>query len=366
MSRLAQLALGATGFGLAATTWFFVVIRLTGRPTPFAEVALFIMPFWFIWAAYLPAVLWMAKRYPIQRGRLLGSFPRHAAFAIFLALGHTALRLTLQPQFREELATASDWGTSIGHLWGFAVYEAPVHLLIYGAIIGVTLIVDYTRRLREREVAAAELTSQLAQAQVQALRMQLNPHFLFNALNGVATLVRDRKHDQAVQMLSGLSSLLRCVLEESEDQEVPLWRELDFVAKYLQIEQVRFPDRLTVDFTIAPETDDALVPNLLLQPIVENAIRHGLEKQREPTGITVSARREGGMLELQVMDDGPGFDLDPGIAPDRGVGIENTRSRLAKMYEDEYSFTFENRSPRGATVTIAVPFRAAPSLNSEV
>ena len=365
MSRLAQLALGATGFGLAATTWFFVVIRLTGRPTPFAEVALFIMPFWFIWAAYLPAVLWMANRYPIQRGQLLGSFARHTTFASILALSHTTIRITLQPQFRENLETNPDGGTSLGHFLGFAVYEAPVHLFIYVAIMGVTHIVGHTRRLHEREVAAAELASQLAQAQIQALRMQLNPHFLFNALNGVATLVRERKHDQAVQMLSGLSNLLRCVLDESEDQEVPLWREMDFVAKYLEIEQVRFPDRLTVEFNIAPEAGDALVPNLLLQPIVENAIHHGLEKTEEPTGIAISAKRDGGMLELSVVDDGPGFVFDKGNTPDRGIGIENTRTRLAKMYEDNFSLRLESHSPRGATVSIVIPFRAAPPSNRE-
>ena len=364
LGRLIRLALGGTGLGLGAATWFYVVTRLAGAETPFPEVVLFIMPFWYLWAAYTPAVLWMARRYPLRPGRLVAPLLRHIAFLIPLAFAHTALRFSLQPQLRASLQAGGGTHFDLGNLerlLGFAAYEAPVHLFVYGAIIGVAYLVEYTRRLRERELATARLSAQLARAQVQALRMQLNPHFLFNALNGVATLVRDGEQERAVRMLVDLGDLLRQVLDESEDLEVPLGRELELVQRYLEIEQIRFSDRLSVRMDLDPEATEALVPNLLLQPIVENALRHGVARRAGATGVTITTRKDLDRLRLRVADDGPGFGEAGVPMAGNGTGIENTRTRLAQLYGDAQSLELENVSPQGAAVTITIPFRPAAS-----
>lgn len=363
--RFFQVALGASGLGLAATTWFYLASRLEASPTPFGQVAVFFMPLCYIWAAFLPAVLWMAKRYPIRRGHLLPSLLKHIGFAIPLAFANSALRILLIPQFRASLGVSEAGGGPLGALLGFAAYEAPLHFLVYSAILGVTFAVDYARRLREREVATARLSAQLAHAQLQALRAQLNPHFLFNALNGVATLIRDGDQTRAIRLLVKLSDLLRYVLDEGGDQEVPLKTELSFIRRYLQIEQIRFEDRFTITLNIDPDVEGALVPSLLLQPVVENAVRHGIARRSGATGLTISARHAQGDLELRVVDDGPGFDEKAWEEAGRGMGIKNTRSRLAQMYGEEQSLTMERLSPHGAVVTIRVPFRVGHSPEEE-
>jgi LytS/YehU family sensor histidine kinase len=276
------------------------------------------------------------------------------------------LRFGLQPQLRASFHVSPAWDNAVGRLVGFAAFEAPIHLFVYSAILGVTFIVDYSRRLRARETASAQLATQLAQAELQALRMQLNPHFLFNALNGVATLVRERKHDRAVRMLAGISDLLRYVLDESGKQEVQLRREVEFIAQYLEIERIRFPDRLRVRIDVDPESTEALVPNLILQPVVENAIRHGVARHGRATKLTITAQRNIGMLEVKVEDDGPGFGGSLKEPPSIGVGIENTRARLAQTYGEDQSLTFESLTPQGAAVTITIPFRTVALSHLEV
>jgi LytS/YehU family sensor histidine kinase len=184
--------------------------------------------------------------------------------------------------------------------------------------------------------------------------MQLQPHFLFNTLNAVVSLVRARRGREAEDTLAHLSDLLRWVLDDSEQQEVPLARELEYVRLYLAVERVRFADRLRVDLRIAPDTLDAAVPHLCLQPIVENAIRHGIEASASAGALVIAARRVGEALELAVQDDGPGFRH---LRPLPGIGLANTRLRLAELYGDRASVTLANTLDGGAIVTLTVPFR---------
>src|SRR6185436_7564987 len=208
----------------------------------------------------------------------------------------------------------------------------------YAILLCGVYVAAYYARYRERELAASQLQGQLAHAQLQALRMQLNPHFLFNALNSISMLVRGGRSGEAVRMLAGLGDLLRGVLEEERPNEVPLREELDFLTRYLAIEQIR-ADRLQVRMEVAPELMEARVPTLILQPLVENAIRHGISRSSAAGLVEIGARRENGSLLLSVRDDGPGLSAGDGR---EGVGLTNTRARLARMYGDAQGLVLEN------------------------
>jgi len=185
--------------------------------------------------------------------------------------------------------------------------------------------------------------------------MQLHPHFLFNTLSAIMVLVRQGKGREAETMLSRLSDLLRHTLDDVEAQEVPLWRELDFLRLYLSIEQVRFEDRLRVRIEAGPEVSDALVPHMALQPIVENAVRHGLGQSEQPVLIHVSVSRINGDLALTVTDDGPGCPAP--VFEEKGIGLTNTRNRLKRLYGAGATLSAENQLPRGVQVTMTLPYR---------
>jgi len=223
----------------------------------------------------------------------------------------------------------------------------------YGFIVAAILSVESYRALRDRELEASQLSQKLAQAQLQALRMQINPHFLFNALNAVNMLIRADEKTRAVQAVTGLSDLLRHVVDGAPLQEIKLADELIFLDRYLAIESVRFGDRLRIEKSIEPGTEAALVPNLVLQPIVENAIRHGISERRDAGRITISSHRENGTLVMKVVDDGVGI----GDAHEERVGLSNTRARLQQLYGTDHQLRLEPAPGRGTAVTVSVPYR---------
>jgi two-component system LytT family sensor kinase len=216
---------------------------------------------------------------------------------------------------------------------------------------------DYYQQFRERERQAAELEKHLARARLQALKMQLQPHFLFNTLNGIAALNYEDPR-AANLMLARLSELLRMTLEDNDAPEVSLRQELDFNRRYLELEQIRLGDRLTVTLEIAPETLDAVVPNLLLQPLVENAIRHGIAPYSARGKISIQAHRNNGTLHLRVADNGPGRRRDQGAASGTGVGLKNTTARLWQLYGDAQRLELKTAERGGWIVEITIPFRA--------
>jgi sensor histidine kinase YesM len=241
--------------------------------------------------------------------------------------------------------------------WSRLSGEFDVELIMYGMVLGIGYAFNYYHKYREREFRASQLEAQLAQAQLQALKMQLHPHFLFNTLNGIAGLVRDNRNSVAVNMIVGLSELLRHTLENAGKQEVALREELEFLELYLDIQQMRFSDRLSVEMEISPEILDARVPNLILQPLVENAIGHGVASRASSGRIGVSARRDNGFLELKVYDDGPG--LKPGwqLEKSGGIGLSNTRARLEQLYGGSYRFDVHNRNGGGVEALLMLPLR---------
>jgi LytS/YehU family sensor histidine kinase len=223
----------------------------------------------------------------------------------------------------------------------------------YWAVLAVASVRDYYRKYRTRELQSSQLEAQLSAAQLQALKMQLHPHFLFNTLNGIAALMH-QDVEAADRMLARLSELLRLALDHADRQEVTLRQEMDFLERYLEIQKMRFRDRLTVKLELDPDTLEAQVPNLILQPLVENAIRHGIEPRSTPGEVVIRANRVGDRLELQVSDDGPGMIENDSS---KGVGLANTRARLQQLYGAAHTLSFSNGAARGLVIVLSLPFR---------
>jgi two-component system, LytTR family, sensor kinase len=226
--------------------------------------------------------------------------------------------------------------------------------MTYLSLVGFAHALAYRGELASRAIDAAHLETRLVEAQLQALQRQLHPHFLFNTLNTISGLMRTNI-DAADQMIDRLGDLLRMTLHSSGTQEVPLKRELDVLQKYLEIEQTRFGNRLRVTMRIDPDTLDAMVPNLLLQPLVENAVRHGIAPHLRPGSIVIRSAREHDRLKIEIVDSGAGLPPDRLMALNRGVGLDNTRARLEHLYPGAHRFAFSNLDD-GFCVTVAVPF----------
>jgi LytS/YehU family sensor histidine kinase len=252
-------------------------------------------------------------------------------------------------------AAEKSWAGTFLALFGF-------NLLIYGAVVVAWYAVTYYRDLQDRRVEAAELQGLLQQAQLHALRSQLNPHFLFNTLHSIAELVHENPR-LAEQMLLRLSELLRKALHSSAAQEIALTEELDFVKGYLEIEQLRLGDRLSVVWDISPDSRGARIPSLLLQPLVENAIQHGIAPSSQPGRLSIHTRRDGDFLEVQIHDNGSGLPVN-GSAGRNGIGLANTRDRLQRLYGPCQRFELIN--DRGLRVTVRLPFSLAPREGSNV
>lgn len=299
---------------------------------------------WYGWAALAPAVLWLHRRAPIDRVRWRRGLAMHGAASIFFSFVKVGLDSLLMP-----LATGVDIPVS-------TPYKFHTNFLTYWAIVGVAVAVAYYRKYRDRELEASRLEVQLTRAQLQVLEMQLHPHFLFNTLHAISTLMH-RDADAADTMLSRLSELLRHTLESVGVQEVSLKQELELLDRYLEIEKVRLGDRLRVRVDVEPEVLDARVPNLILQPLVENAVRHGVASRSSGGQVVIRAHRRDGALALEVADDGPGWKRIAGRPPTLGIGLANTSERLRQAYGDTCRFSLDDAVGGGAQVSLMIPLR---------
>jgi hypothetical protein len=346
-----------TVLGLFYSSQLYLGLRMEGMNHSFLRILAWqLLGCWYGWVVLTPLILWLGKRFPIERASWKRNLPLHMAACALFAVVHSAVvvisTLVIRPY--DVMSKPRPFAEMFR---GRLSSEFHLELIVYGMILGVGYAFSYYSRYRERELRASQLESQLAQAQLQALRMQLHPHFLFNTLNGIAGLVRDQKNKAAVSMIAGLSDLLRHTLENAGKQEVPLREELEFLELYLDIQQMRFPDRLNVQMSIAPEALDAQVPNLVLQPLVENAIRHGIAMRASSGTVGVSARPDDGLLEMKVYDDGPGLQPQWRIEESEGIGLSNTRARLEQLYGERYRFDVQNRDEGGVEATIMIPLR---------
>jgi signal transduction histidine kinase len=350
-----------TCFGLLNGSQLYLGLRLENFPVRVWLLLGWALLGWLPWAALTPIILWLGRRFPFERASWPVALVVHLTAGTLLSALHLAcftyITIKLSP-FGRDPRPHSFWELFLGR----ATSQFHIDMLLYGATLGVSYAFSYYGRYRERERRAAHLEAQLAQAQLQALKMQLHPHFLFNTLNAIAGLVRDQRNKAAVDMLAGLSDLLRYTLENAGKQEVPLREELGFLELYLNIQQMRFSDRLQVELSVAPDTLDALVPNLILQPLVENAIRHGVaQRARAGTvGVTAARAQPNGeaQLRLTVYDDGPGLRAErPAGERTGGVGLANTRARLAQLYGAAQQFTIAERATGGVEATLVLPFK---------
>ena len=341
----ARTAAVATLLALASATFVYFGMRSASHPLPFAAALREGLTDWSFWVVVAPAVFTVARRFRIDRRRLLPVALLH------LALGSAFALVGIGVSVGVRHLVAPDPALALGALY----HRTVLHNFHYAVMIYWMLVAGahaYVYYLEARE--ASELREQLARAQLEALRMQLHPHFLFNTLHTIATLTRARRTDSAVGMISGLAELLRSSLRQGA-QEVSLREELDLLGIYLDIEQERFADRLHVTLDIAPDTMDAKVPSLLLQPLVENAIRHGIGRRPEASSVRVTAARVGTALALEVRDDGPGFEPeDP--SPGHRIGLTNARLRLRRLYGSAHRLETGNLAGHGAFVRITIPW----------
>ncbi len=308
----------------------------------------------YIWAALTPFILWLARRFPIERWKWVRSLLLHLATSLFIGFATRVLHDLML------FFLVADAGSkfSITKLLMNVYFLLDYGVMLYWLILLISYSFNYQRRYREGEVRATRLEAQLAQAQLQALKMQLHPHFLFNTLHSISALVH-KNADAADKMIARLGDFLRLTLENSGAQEVSLKEELEILKCYLEIERIRFEDRLTVQMEIEPQTLDARLPNLILQPIVENAIRHGISTRTSSGRIGIEARRLNGTLQVQVTDNGPGLssDSNSGSIVRAGVGLANTQARLKQLYGNEHRLDLANATTGGLTVILEIPFR---------
>jgi sensor histidine kinase YesM len=321
----------------------------------------------YVFAFLTVGVLWLGRRFPIQRRNWLRRTALHLLFSLCFSLLDLAIAAAIFPYLRVVPSVFKDFSSTFGFL---LVIDFNSTVLGYWTVLGAQAGLRYYRGYQERErhalrleLQASELKTQLAHAQLNALKMQLQPHFFFNTLNAITVLVRQSKGELAEEMLARLSDLLRCVLEDVNAQEVPLRRELEYLQIYLSIQQVRFQDRLKVAIAADSDTLDAAVPQMMLQPIVENAIRHGIGGRSSAGKIEISASRENGNLLIKIEDDGPGF-MPAAVPPTTGIGLSNTQARLHQLYGDRAQLVTSNRYEGGANVTLVIPYHLAADLSA--
>ena len=311
---------------------------------------------WLLWTALAPAIIALARAMMVHRW----SWGRRAASAVALGITLAFAHVIM------EIVSVRSHGSLMGHAdpMGFFSYHLWHGLLTFAVLFTIAVLIESERASRERELREALLHDQVSRTQLQMLRMQLQPHFLFNTLNSISALVEDDA--QAGQRMIGkLSEFLRLTLAETGHADVPLRTELAMVTTYVELERTRFADRLSASFEIAPDAYDALVPNLILQPLVENAIRHGIQPSLGGGTVSVRAAREGESLVLDVIDDGVG--LPSGWSDGRsGIGLSNTRARLRQRFGTRQQLSIERRIPTGTHVRVRVPWQVGPTAMASV
>src|SRR5205809_420954 len=315
----------------------------------------------YLWAILSPLLLRFSRRFPIEfrplnLRNLLLHFPALISFAGIHQTIHLAVLWSITPRLRRQFPDLIDCYRAY---FGFGFY---IDLIIASLIVIAVHALVYYQNFRASELAQSSLKARLAQAQLKALKMQLHPHFLFNTLHSISSLVLEDP-PKANSMIARLGDFLRLTLENSDQQLISLKEETEFVRCYLEIEQVRFGDRLTVAFELEPQTLSAQVPHLILQPVVENAIQYAIAPRATRGHINVEAKRLNSLLRLEVRDNGPGITSDTDLVRAEGVGLSNVRARLHQIYGSDSRFELMNAKDGGLAVVMEIPFqREADSL----
>ncbi len=342
-----------TLFGLFLASQMYMDYSRRDLPFQWHKILFLEMSYGYVWALLTPLILWLARLFRIERNHWQRSLAIHIFASLFIGFGTRLIHDLLFYYFIYDGTRPITLVKLLQNIYLIFDYGT----LIYWVILLINYSFDYYRRYQEGEVKASRLETQLAQAELQALKMQLQPHFLFNTLHSISALLH-KDVNAADTMIARLGDFLRLTLENAGTQEVSLQEEIEFLRCYLEIERMRFRDRLTVHINIEPEVFGARVPNLILQPLVENAIRHGIAPRSRPGRIEIYARRQDRILQVQVTDDGPGLPVNgnsKGILKE-GVGLANTQARLQQIYGHAHRLDLANAPLGGLTVTLEIPF----------
>jgi signal transduction histidine kinase len=348
-------ALLATAIGGVFAVQYHAVMFAAGRPVSFwSAFATQAVP-WYLWVVFLPVILAIPGRWPVCPG-----LARLAAINLTLGLTLTGLHLALSHGIMAALGVGP-WPVSLGFppgLGPIGLGQIVGGLMIYGVLVGLTYMAHFRQAFHDAQVQSAQLKAQVVTAELIALRAQLCPHFLFNTLNSACGLITGDP-ERAELMITRLSQLLRLALQTEGIAEVPLAKELEFARAYLDVERIRFQDRLRVVVDVDFDLRDVLVPNFLLQPLVENAVHHAVAPSRDPRTLELTVHRRSGSLVIEVLDDGPG--LQPGALERRrdAIGLRTTRARLEHLYGPAYTFSVANRGGGGAVAEVVLPLRYA-------
>jgi two-component system LytT family sensor kinase len=326
------------------------------RGISFISALEFNLVLFYLWAFLSLLIFWFSRRFPIEvRPLKTRNLLLHIPAVMVLAAGHQVIHLTtlwfVVPRLRQLFPTLA---ACFRVYFGFGFY---VDVLVATLVVIAVHAFVYYQRYQASQVEKASLRAELAQAQLRALKMQLHPHFLFNTLHSISSLVLEDP-PKANTMIARLGDFLRLTLDHSDQQLVTLKEETDFVRCYLEIEQVRFGDRLTVEFNIEPSLLSAEVPHLILQPVVENAVQHAIAPHAAPGRIEIAVNRRDDSLRLEVKDTGPGLGTTSHSLEGHGVGLSNVRARLERLYGADFSLEMTNGASQGLTVTIKIPFRS--------
>ncbi|HMK37788.1 MAG TPA: histidine kinase [Bacteroidota bacterium] len=336
----------STGIGLLFVFQNYLGMSQETTQYKWNDLLVGLLSYWYVWALLFPFIIWLARYFPLEAGPTARNLGGHIPAFIVFPLLHIALyALFLHAVDGDERPFVK---TSIMLMKSGLFFR----YLTYAFLLAASYSIDYYRQHRERELRTSRLEAKLAEAQLQSLKSQIHPHFLFNTLNAISSLMH-KNVEAADEAISRLADLLRATLEANGAQEVPLRQELELLKQYVGIEKLRLGERLIVRMEVQEEALEAMVPNLLLQPIVENAIRYGVSTQSRTGTVTVSAGCAGTNLEIRVTDDGPGL-------PDRfeeGIGIANTKARLRQLYGMNQSFLMSKGPSGGVCVTLQLPLR---------
>jgi two-component system, LytTR family, sensor kinase len=344
----------ATPLAWSSVAFVYFGMLAAGRPLTFGHSLLAGLADWYVWAAFTPVVFSLGQRFRLERHRWVAAGLFHLVFGTMVALGDLALVTAINRHFGPTVSYVGPvfWDVYLKIVLRYFHFA----FIIYWVIVAAAHAAQYYRSSRDRELEASQLQSELTLAQLAALRMQLQPHFLFNTLHTIASLVRDGRGEAATSTIARLGELLRQTLGSLQRNEVPLREELSFIEAYLEIEQTRFSDRLTVRFDVDRDTLEAPVPNMSLQPLVENAIRHGIARDPSAGRIEIRARQHDGRLRIEVRNDGPAYAGNGGGAA-VGVGLANTRARLSRLYGAGYRLDLVPDDAGGTLAVLEVPWQ---------
>lgn len=305
-----------------------------------------------MWALMAPLILKLREKMPLNAGHWVGGIGFHLLFSFMVMAIYYVGRMA---------SIALLWGWSAEDFWPSVTQNFYgrniIDMAYYWGVLAFGYSLEIYQKYKNEEVKAAQLEARLIETELKALRQQMHPHFLFNTMNTVAVLVRENKNAEAVNLLAQLGALLRISLDSNRPPEVTVEQEMDFLARYIDIQRARFSDRLKVNIDITPEARRALIPNLLLQPIVENAILHGVAPKAGPGRVDISGRVESDKLMLEVRDDGAGITRDDRNRTSEGIGLSNTRERLIRLYGVQGHFSLRSEPGQGVTVQIVMPHR---------